>query len=77
MARKVLASLKAIITEAQRRGLVAHNAALPVKVDVKRRQRAKLAVGRDIPSKEEIQTILSKADGRWRPLFQLPPPRKS
>jgi integrase len=26
-------------------------------------------VGRDTPSKEEAQTIISTADGRWRPLF--------
>ena len=69
MARKVLTSLKSILGEAQRRGLVAHNAAQPVKVDAKKRDQRKLAVGRDIPSKEEIQTILSTADGRWRPLL--------
>ena len=49
MARKVLASLKSILGEAQRRGLVAQNAALPVRVDVKKREQGKLAVGRDIP----------------------------
>jgi integrase len=69
MARKVLTSLKSILSEAQRRGLLAHNAAQPVKVDVKKRDRRKLAVGRDIPSKQEVQTILSKAAGRWRPFF--------
>lgn len=69
MARKVLASLKSILSNAQRRGLVAQNAAQPVKVDVKKRENGKLTVGRDIPSKEEVQTILSTADGRWRPLF--------
>lgn len=69
MARKVLASLKSILGEAQRRGLVAHNSAQPVKVDVKTRDKSKLAVGRDIPSKEEVQTILAKAEGRWRPFF--------
>jgi integrase len=69
MARKVLASLKSILGEAQRRGLVAHSAARPVRVDVKKRDQQRLAVGRDIPSKEEIQTILAKADGRWRPLL--------
>jgi integrase len=69
MARKVLASLKSILREAQRRGLVAQNAAQPVKVDVKKRDQRKLAAGRDIPSKEEVQTILAKADGRWRSLF--------
>jgi integrase len=69
MARKVLASLKSILGEAQRRGLVAQNAAQPVRIDVKKREQGKLAVGRDIPSKEEVQTILAKAEGRWRPLF--------
>jgi integrase len=69
MARKVLASLKSILGEAQRRGFVAQNAAQPVKVDVKKRNKGKLAIGHDIPSKEEVQTILSKADARWRPLF--------
>jgi hypothetical protein len=46
MARKVLTSLKGIIGEAQRRGLAAHNAAQPVSVDVKKREKAKLVVGR-------------------------------
>jgi integrase len=69
MARKVLSSLKSILGEAQRRGLIAQNSAQPVKVDVKKRDQRKLAVGRDIPSKEEVQSILKNADGRWRPLF--------
>jgi integrase len=69
MARKVLASLKSILGEAQRRGLVAQNAAQPVKVEVRKRDQGKLAVGRDIPSKEEVQTMLARADGRWRPLL--------
>jgi integrase len=69
MARKVLTSLKSILGEAQRRGLVAHNAALPVKVDLKKREQGKLKVGCDIPSKEEIQAILTAAAGRWRPLL--------
>jgi integrase len=69
MARKVLASLKSILGEAQRRGLVAQNAAQPVRVDVKKREQGKLAVGGDIPSKAEVQTILSSAEDRWRPLL--------
>jgi integrase len=69
MARKVLASLKSILGESQRRGLVAQNAAQPVKVDVKKRDQRKLAIGRDIPSEEEINVILEKAEGRWRPLL--------
>jgi integrase len=69
MARKALASLKSILGEAQRRGLVAQNAAQPVRVDLKRREQGKLTIGRDIPSKTEINTILASAEGRWRPLF--------
>jgi len=69
MARKVLASLKSILGEAQRRGLVAQNAASPVKVGANKRESGKLTVGREIPSKEEIQTVLGKAEGRWRPFF--------
>src|SRR6266576_423253 len=69
MARKVLASLKSILGEAQRRGMVAHNSASPVRVDVKKRENGKLTVGRDIPSKTEAQIVLSTAAGRWRPLF--------
>jgi integrase len=69
MARKVLASLKSIISEAQRRGLIARNPAQPVKVDANKRGKRKLTAGRDFPLKEEVQTILSAAEGRWRPLF--------
>jgi integrase len=69
MARKVLVSLKSILSEAQRRGLVAHNPAAPVKVDAKKRERGRLAIGRDIPSKDEVQKILAAAVGRWRPFF--------
>jgi integrase len=69
LARKVLTSLKSIISEAQRRGLAARNAAAPVKIDLKKRETGKLAVGRDIPSKEEVQKIIATATGRWRPFF--------
>ena len=69
MARKILVSLKSILGEAQRRGLVAQNAAQSVRVDLKKRDQRKLAIGRDIPSKEEINIILAQAEGRWRSFF--------
>jgi integrase len=69
MARKVLISLKSIIGEAQRRGLVAQNVAQPVKIDVKKRDQQKLEVGRDIPSKEEVQALLGAVDDRRRPFL--------
>jgi hypothetical protein len=69
LARKVLGTLKSILSEAQRRGLVAQNAALPVKVDAKRREQKKLEVGIDIPGKEDIQKLLAAVTGRHRPLL--------
>ena len=55
--------------EAQRCGLVAQNVALSVKVDPKKREKRKLEIGRDVPSKEEITKIFAAAEGRWRPLI--------
>jgi integrase len=69
MARKVLASLKGILKNAQSAGRVAQNVATPVEVDANKREKPKLKVGSDIPSKDEIQTILAVATGRWRPFF--------
>jgi len=68
-ARKALTTLKSVIADAQRRGLVAHNAAAPVRIDIKRREGGKLVVGRDLPSPAEVQALLSAAGGRWRPFF--------
>jgi integrase len=68
-AAKILTSLKGILSEAQRRGLVAQNVAQPVKVSVRTRDRRKLEAGRDIPSKDDIRAILDAAEGRWRPLL--------
>jgi integrase len=69
LARKVLASLKGIVAEAMRRGLVAQNAAEPVKIDVKKRAEGKLTIGVDVPSKEEVNRLLGHVRGRWRPFF--------
>ncbi len=65
MAQKVMTSLKSILNEAQRRGLVAQNAAIGVAV--RRPTRHKEHV--EIPTKEEINKILEAASGRWRPLL--------
>jgi integrase len=69
MAKKVLGSLKAILTEAQRRGLVSQNVAHAVRIKTKGRDDAKLAPGIDIPTKQEVNAILTKAAGRWRPFM--------
>ena len=69
MAKKALSSLKAIISEAQRRGKVSQNVAREVKVKQAKRHKQQVEVGNGIPTKAEIKGILDKAEGRWRPLL--------
>jgi integrase len=69
MARKVLASLKAILKDALRRGLVAQNVALSVAVRASSRDHEHIEAGRDIPTKAEVKAILDAAPPRWRPFL--------
>lgn len=69
MAKKVLTSLKGLLKEAQRRGDVAQNVALPVSVRMAKRDKRRLEVGVDVPSPAEIRDIIKAAEGRWRPLI--------
>jgi integrase len=69
LARKILTSLKSILSDAQRRGNVAQNVSLPVSIGPDRRGKPKLAVGVDIPTPEEIKHILGAATGRRRPFL--------
>jgi integrase len=59
MVKKVVTSLKAIISEAMRVGRASHNPALGVKVDMKPRR--PLEVGVDIPTTAEIVAMMDKA----------------
>ncbi|MEQ8226801.1 MAG: tyrosine-type recombinase/integrase [Rhodospirillales bacterium] len=68
-AKKVLASLKGILREAQRRGKVAQNVAADVRVEMSKRNRRSLEIGRDIPSRDEVKAIIDASEGRWRPLI--------
>ncbi|RWI85958.1 MAG: site-specific integrase [Mesorhizobium sp.] len=77
MTRKVLGSLGSLLSDAQERGLATRN---PVK-DMRsrrsrgkerqadKRQKGKLKVGVDIPTREEIKAIVAAVRGRWRPLL--------
>jgi integrase len=70
LARKVLASLKAILKDALRRGLVAQNVALAVTVGTSSRHDERPEVGRDIPSPAEVGDLLRAAEAtRWRPFL--------
>lgn len=67
LARKVLSSLKAIVTHAQRSGSVAQNVARAVSIKVSKRARRKVLP----PTKAELLAILACAEGRWQPLIQV------
>jgi integrase len=68
-ARKVLVSLKSILSDAQRRGHLSQNVALPVKISEAKRDQGRLKVGVDIPTPDEIRRILHSAPERWRPVL--------
>jgi integrase len=70
LSRKVLTSLKGILSDAQRRGNVAQNVARDVKIGIDPRGKRQLVVGRDIPMPQEMRRILAAtADNVYRPLL--------
>lgn len=77
MVRKVLGSLGAILSDAQERGLATKNPVRDLRGSrrkgkerqAEKRQKGKLKVGEDIPTRDEIKAILDAAEGRWRPLL--------
>jgi integrase len=70
MRRKILTSLKTMVTFAQSRGLVAQNVARAVKVNGDRRtKQGPLREGVDFPSRSELRAIIDTAPARWRPLL--------
>ena len=77
MVRKVRVSLSSLLSDAQERGLVSRNVvrdlrrtrARGVERKAERRQKGKLKVGIDIPTREEIKSLVEAAKGRWRPIL--------
>jgi len=65
MAGKVVRSLSMILTEAQRRGLVAQNVAKMVKVTRSSREKARVV----IPTKVELKALLAAATDDEKPLL--------
>ena len=70
-ARKVLATLKLILAEMQRSGLVAQNVASSVNIKLSDRDARPLQIGVDVPSKAEIGAMLHQASGRARARFVI------
>jgi integrase len=77
MVRKVRVSLSSLLSDAQERGLVSRNVvrdlrrtrARGVERKAERRQKGKLKIGIDIPTREEIKAIVETAKGRWHPVL--------
>lgn len=76
MIKKVLVSLGTMIADAQERGLVARNVVRDMRAKrgsgdkrQEKRQKGRLKVGVDIPTREEVKALLGALTGRWRPLF--------
>ena len=77
MVRKVRVSLSSLLSDAQERGLVSRNVVRELRSRPRRRegqaserrQKGKLKVGVDIPTREEIKAIVEAAKGRWRPIL--------
>ena len=72
MIKKITVSLGSIIADAQEHGLVAHNAVRELRRNKRRGERQargekrKLVVGTDIPTPDEISTLIAHAPDRWR-----------
>jgi integrase len=70
MAKKVLVALKATLKDAKRRGNVAQNVASDVSITSHGRITRKLEIGRDIPTRDEVQRIIDAAPaGKGRALL--------
>ncbi|MQV27870.1 tyrosine-type recombinase/integrase [Sinorhizobium meliloti] len=76
MVKKVLVSLGSLVADAQERGLVARNVVRAMKGKrgsgekrQEKRQKGRLKVGVDIPTRGEVKALVGALAGRWRPLF--------
>jgi integrase len=62
----IISSLKGLLGDAYRRGLVAQNVASGIKLWRNKRDDKKLEIGHDVPSKSEIVELLEAAEGKAR-----------
>jgi integrase len=77
MVRKILTNLGSLLSDAQERGLVSRNVVRElgsrrkkgVERRADRRQKGRVKVGVEIPSREEIRAIVAALQGRWRPII--------
>jgi integrase len=66
----ILASFKTMLNDAQTRGLISYNPALPVRIKTKDRERARLRIGEQIPDRADVHAVVNASAGMWRVLFK-------
>lgn len=77
MVKIITVSLGSIFADAQGRGLTVRNPvhersrARSAKTTTEKRAKAKLVVGKDIPTRDEVKALLGALEGRWRPLLLM------
>ena len=71
MARKLLQSLKSVLKDAKRRGLVAQNVAVETSIGEGKRHQRKLEVGVDVPTPAEVKALLDAAEPKARAMVCL------
>jgi integrase len=70
MRRKIITSVKTLLSFAQKRALVAQNVAIPVKIKADDRgKKGPLREGVDYPSRAQMKSLMDNATLRWRPLL--------
>lgn len=69
MARHILSSFKGVVNEAQRRGLISHNPAQPVRINSRKRERVPIRIGEQIPDRKEVRAILTGSIDVWHTLY--------
>ncbi|WAJ31177.1 tyrosine-type recombinase/integrase [Antarcticirhabdus aurantiaca] len=76
LTKKVLTSLGSIFADANERGLATRNPVRDIRgsrkgreLRAERRQKGRLEVGKDIPTREEIRALVAALDDNWRPLL--------
>jgi integrase len=76
MTKKVLTSLGSILADANERGLATRNPVRDIRGGRKgrerraeRRQKGRLEIGVDIPTRDEIKALVAALDAHWRPLM--------
>lgn len=76
MTKKIMTSLGSILADAIERGLATRNPVREIRGSRKgrdrraeKRQKRRLEVGIDIPTRDEVKALLAALEGNWRPLL--------